>query len=120
MKEARASKVIKEAWIGQTSRYEMASQAATRLELEFNMVPQSVEAPLKAKMSEVHENKKRIERQVEKMEEKIFAMGKLKKEYMNLYKVTNDRIKEAGDVQNWAEMLDQDIRILERIVQLKE
>jgi GCN5-like protein 1 (GCN5L1) len=119
MKEARASKVIKEAWIGQSSRYEMANQAATRLETELNLVPKSVESPLKAKMAEIHENKRRISRQTEKLEEKTFVVSKITREYKNLFKATDNRIKEVGDVQNWAELVDQDIRVLERVVQLK-
>lgn len=120
MKEIRAQKLIKEAWIGQSSRYDTASQAAARLETGLNLVPHAIEAPLKDKMTEAHENIRRIGRQVDRLESHTFAVRKLVKQYKNLVHSTDHRIKELGDVQNWAEMLDQDLRVLERVAALRE
>lgn len=119
VKETSANKLIRDNWIGQTERYEIAAGAAQKFQKELETVGKSVEEPLKNRMIEIHDNDKLIAQQRSKLQKQTGNLQKTTKQLEQLANSALNKVKEAGDVQNWAEMLDQDIRVLEQTVKLK-
>jgi hypothetical protein len=119
VKETSAKKLIRESWIGQAERYEVAGAASKRLEEELALVPERIQKPLMDRMTQVHENDKLISRQRTRIKSQVKGLQRNVKSWDSLANTALSRVKHTGDVQNWAEMIDSDMRVLERTVSLK-
>lgn len=118
-----AKKLIKQAAIGQTERQETARAAQARLAQDLAAIPAALEAPLVEKITEIHANQKLIRAQVDRLEADVQLLRKLNKKCGTFTTSTRNKLKEYGDVQNWAELVDQDLRVIEetiRIIQTTE
>lgn len=118
-KETSAKKLIRESWIGQAECYELAGSASKRLEEELSVTPKKIEKPLLDKINQVHENDKLISRQRNRLNNQLKGLQRNTKSWNNLSSSALTRVKSTGDVQNWAEMIDAELRILERTVIIK-
>lgn len=116
--ELSAKKLIKQSWIGQTERYEIAKQMSNQLATDMAAISPVVEKPLVEKMTEIHRNRKLLAQQVAKLDSNILQLNRQTKKWDHVTTTTRNKVKEHGDVQNWAEMIDQDLRVLEETSRL--
>jgi seryl-tRNA synthetase len=119
MKEVSAHKLIKDASVGQTERYNIANTASNNLITELGLAPQVIEKPLVEKIKLVHDNERMIHTQVYKLRQQQNSLSKSIKTMKAMYDDANNVIKQTGNVQNWAEMLDGDLRVLEEMLRIK-
>ncbi|VVT49747.1 uncharacterized protein SAPINGB_P002423 [Magnusiomyces paraingens] len=113
-----AKKLIKQAAIGQTERHATARAAQARLAADLAAVPVALEAPLVERITEIHANQRRICAQAEQLDSDVAALRKLNAKWRNLTTSTRNKLKDYGDVQNWAEIVDQDLRVIEETIKI--
>lgn len=81
--------------------------------------PANIDRELRAKITEIRQNDKRIIIQKDQLRTKTDALNKHTKEWRSVFNSTDAKIRAVGDVQNWAELIDQEIRVLEKTVELR-
>ncbi|ANB12551.1 hypothetical protein AWJ20_808 [Sugiyamaella lignohabitans] len=116
MKQPTANKLLKGAAIGQSGRLEIVNNATSTLADKLGLVPDELSRPLTDKMTEVYENSRRIGIQAKELSTKTAQLKALTGQWKTLSSGVENKVKEFGDVQNWAEMIDQDLRVLEETI----
>lgn len=119
VKETSANKLIRDNWIGQTERYEIAANAAQNFSKHLEQVGNDIDQPLRDRIQEVYDSDKLITQQRQRLSKQTTDLNKTTKQIQNLTDSALNRVKETGDVQNWAEMIDERLRILEQTVEYK-
>jgi len=65
------------------------------------------------RISLVHANRASIEAQAQALQTRTTTLAKQSKQWQSVVDKANHQLKMLGDVQNWAEVIDREIRILE-------
>jgi hypothetical protein len=84
----------------------------------MNNIGSSLDTQLRSRAQNLHANSTQLEKQQKDL---VKATEGLRKENEKLKKVADDgakRVKELGNVQNWAEMLERDFLVLEETLRL--
>lgn len=96
------------------------AEARAALEASMNNVGSALDANLRARAQDLHTHSAVLEKQQKDL---IKSTEGLRKETDKLKKLAVDggkKVKELGDVQNWAEMLERDFLVLEETLRLVE
>ncbi|KAK2627612.1 hypothetical protein QTJ16_003578 [Diplocarpon rosae] len=96
------------------------AEARAALEASMSNIGSSLDRTLRSRAQNLHDNSKQLEKQ---QKDVIKATEGLKKESEKLGKVAVEgmkRVKELGNVQNWAEMLERDFLVLGETLRLAE
>ena len=94
------------------------AEARSALEASMNNIGSSLDSDLKSRAVNLHSNSAALDKQQKAL---VKETTKLKKETDKLKKVADQGmkdIKEIGDVQNWAEVLERDFLVLEETLRL--
>lgn len=110
VRQPAAAALVKEAGIGDASRREQAKSSRDRFEKFKLEAFKELEAPLVAKIGEVHETRAATAQQLEALELRVTSARKTR----NLLLASIASVKDAG-LQPRAEKVDQDVRILEGV-----
>ena len=81
---------------------------------------QSSLAPLQSRASDIHGASQHIDSQQQSLETTIDKVAKEEKQFEKVAEDAGAKLKELGDVQNWAEMLERDLLVLEDMVETVE
>ncbi|RPA87154.1 hypothetical protein BJ508DRAFT_301267 [Ascobolus immersus RN42] len=100
--------------------YQMKSlDAANRaLAASFQPLAASLEAPLKAHVQQIHQNAKALDQQTKNLERETAKLSRQTKEWNAVVNKTSRGLKEIGDVQNWAEMIERELAIVEETLRI--
>ncbi|KAI9824595.1 MAG: hypothetical protein M1832_001685 [Thelocarpon impressellum] len=101
---------------------EQARLAAARTALTSSLaaVGASVDADIRARGADAHANAATIARQQQDVTRETAALRKQADALQKVADSSAERIKEIGDVQNWAELLERDLLVLEETARLVE
>ncbi|PNS17017.1 hypothetical protein CAC42_4981 [Sphaceloma murrayae] len=101
----------------QTQRQAEARAAVTAT---LNSVGSTYDADLQSRASVLHEGGESIARQEAEVQSSTAALAKQNDELEKLLNSTNKSLNEIGDVQNWAEMIERDLLVVEETLRLVE
>jgi hypothetical protein len=90
------------------------------LEASMINIGSSLDSSLRSRAQNLHDNSKQLEKQ---QKDVVKATEALRKETEKLKKVADEgmrKVKELGNVQNWAEMLERDFLVLSETLRLVE
>jgi hypothetical protein len=96
------------------------AEARRVLEASMNNIGSSLDNDLKSRATTLHANSAALDKQQKQL---IKETANLKKQTDALVKVANEGmkgLKETGDVQNWAEVLEREFLVLEETMRLVE
>ncbi|KAK0100646.1 hypothetical protein ONS95_007099 [Cadophora gregata] len=96
------------------------AEARAALEASMTNIGSSLDTTLRSRAQDLHSNSKQLEKQ---QKDVVKATEALRKESDKLKKVADEgmkRVKELGNVQNWAEMLERDFLVLGETLRLVE
>ncbi|KAJ5221023.1 uncharacterized protein N7469_009910 [Penicillium citrinum] len=79
----------------------------------LHSVGTNLEAPLIDRATTITSNAAALQRQETELAEHTARLAKQNAQWMGLADETRDGLKEIGDVQNWAEMIERDLLVLE-------
>jgi hypothetical protein len=94
------------------------AEARTALEASMSNIGSSLDTALRSRAQNLHANSAQLEKQ---QKDVVKATEGLRKEGEKLRKLADEgskKIKELGNVQNWAEMLERDFLVLQETVRL--
>ncbi|KAE8448795.1 hypothetical protein EG329_008797 [Mollisiaceae sp. DMI_Dod_QoI] len=94
------------------------AEARAALEASMSNIGSNLDHTLRSRAENLHSNSKQLERQ---QKDVVTATSNLRKESTKLQKLADEgskKIKELGNVQNWAEMLERDFLVLGETLRL--
>ncbi|KAJ5129767.1 GCN5-like 1 [Penicillium bovifimosum] len=92
----------------QRQKEALAAFTATLLSVGTNL-----EAPLRDRAANIQSNAVALERQEAELAENTQRLARQNQQWVGLADETREGLKEIGDVQNWAEMIERDLLALE-------
>lgn len=100
-------------------KLETINEASANLVNTLKNAPEALEKPLIEAVCLIHTNQKNITNQAHQLEEKTEQLAKLNKQLQTVASGGDGKLRETGDVQNWAELIDASIRRMERTIKIR-
>ncbi|KAG8531249.1 uncharacterized protein KY384_004607 [Bacidia gigantensis] len=96
------------------------STARTALKTHLNALGASHTAPLERRAKDIQSTSTTLSTQQSQLEKETKELEKERKGLEKEAERHQKKLKELGDVQNWAEVLERDLRVMEETVRLGE
>lgn len=78
----------------------------------------SVDAELRTRAADLHANSAAITKQENELAKQAAALAKQSALWQKLADTSTKKLNEIGDIQNWAEMIERDLLVLEETLKL--
>lgn len=99
-----------------TAQQQREARAAVLASL--SSIGTSIDADLRTRTADLHANSAAIAKQEKELAKQTAALRKETDKWQKLGDTSTKKLNEIGDVQNWAEMLERDLLVLEETVRL--
>lgn len=86
----------------------------------LNSVGSHGDAELQSRAKDIHSNAGAIAKQEAEVAKQTEALAKQTAEFQQMADESRGKLKEIGDVQNWAELLERDLLVLEETLRIAE
>jgi hypothetical protein len=96
------------------------AEAKLAFTASLNSVGTNLDADLRSRAANLHENAAALDKQEADLKKSTQGLAKQNDQWQKLADQGRDGLKEVGDVQNWAELIERDLLILEETVKLAE
>ena len=103
-----------------TSDPSRTSEARAAFLASLSSTGTSALQPLESRARDIHSNSAALTSQTNSLHEQTSALGQENKKYEKMLGEAGEKLKEVGDVQNWAEMLERDMLVLEETMEIAE
>ncbi|KAF2470718.1 uncharacterized protein BDR25DRAFT_303731 [Lindgomyces ingoldianus] len=80
----------------------------------------SVDAEMRTRAADLHSNSEAIAKQEKELTKQTAALAKQSAQWQKLADTSTKKLNEIGDIQNWAEMIERDLLVLEETLRLVE
>lgn len=80
----------------------------------------SVDSDMRTRATDLHANSEAIAKQEKDLAKQTAAVAKQSAQWQKLADTSTKKLNEIGDIQNWAEMLERDLLVLEETLRLVE
>lgn len=104
----------------QESSAKQIEEARTAVTASLSSVGNSLTADLQTRANDLHANAAAIEKQEKELARQAAALAKQSAQYQKLLDKSIKSLNEIGDVQNWAEMIERDLLVVEETLRLAE
>ena len=102
------------------SQDQRTAEAREAFTAHLNSVGSHVDADLQSRAKDIHANSAAIAKQEGDVSKQTAALSKQSAQYQKLADDSRGKLKEIGDVQNWAEMIERDMMVVEETLRLAE
>lgn len=102
------------------SQSQQKKEALAAFTATLHSVGTNLEAPLRDRAATITSNAVALERQEKQLAESTAALARQNREWVGIADETSEGLKEIGDVQNWAEMIERDLLVLEEMMERVE
>lgn len=99
-----------------TAQQQREARAAVLASL--SSIGTSIDADLRTRTADLHTNSAAIAKQEKELAKQTATLRKETDKWQKLGDTSTKQLNEIGDVQNWAEMLERDLLVLEETVRL--
>ena len=96
------------------------TEARAAVTASLNAVGSSIDSELRSRATDLHENAAAVTKQEKTLDRETAALAKQSKEWQKLVDDSTKKLKEVGDTQNWAEMIERDLMVVEETLRLAE
>jgi hypothetical protein len=102
------------------SNSERIAEAKAAVTASLASVGNTIDVDLQSRARDMHANAAAISKQEGKLEFNTADLAKSNAKWKKELDANTRQLNQFGDLQNWAEMLERDILVLEEVVRLKE
>jgi hypothetical protein len=95
-------------------------EARTAFTASLHSVGQTVSADLLARATDLHENEAAIQKQENELARHTAELSRQNDQWDKVVDSARQGLKEIGDVQNWAEMIERDLLVVEEVLRQVE
>ncbi|KAG9185778.1 hypothetical protein G6011_07109 [Alternaria panax] len=96
------------------------SEARAAVTASLTSVGASVDNEMRTRTADLHANSAAISKQERELAKQTAALAKQTAEWDKLLQAGTKKLNEVGDIQNWAEMIERDLLVLEETVRLAD
>lgn len=96
------------------------AEARAAVTASLAAVGSSVDAEMRTRAADLHANSNAITKQEKELAKQTAALAKQTAEFQKLADNSTKKLNEIGDIQNWAEMMERDLLVLEETMRLVE
>ncbi|KAJ4353115.1 hypothetical protein N0V95_003649 [Ascochyta clinopodiicola] len=93
---------------------------STAVLASLSSIGTSIDADLRTRTADLHANSAAIAKQEKELAKQTAALKKESDKWQKLGDTSTKKLNEIGDVQNWAEMLERDLLVLEETLRLAD
>ena len=97
---------------------QQTAEARAAFLASLNSTGSTISTALQTRVQDIHSNTAAITDQEKQIKTATEALGKESKKYDKVIEDGAKKLKELGDVQNWAEMLERDLLMLEETMSI--
>jgi len=94
------------------------AEARAAVTASLASVGASVDNELRTRTADLHTNSEAISKQEKELAKQTAALAKESAQWEKLLNGGTKKLNEVGDIQNWAEMIERDLLVLEETVRL--
>ena len=94
------------------------AEARAAVAASLTSVGSSVDVELRTRAADLHANSAAITKQENEMAKQAAALAKQSAQWQKLADTSTKKLNEIGDIQNWAEMIERDLLVLEETLKL--
>jgi hypothetical protein len=99
-----------------TTEDQQKKEALAAFTATLHSVGTNLEAPLRDRAATITSNAAALDRQEAELAEHTSRLAKQNAQWTGFADETREGLKEIGDVQNWAEMIERDLLVLEEMM----
>ncbi|CRL24209.1 unnamed protein product [Penicillium camemberti] len=103
-----------------TTDDQQQKEALAAFTATLHSVGTNLEAPLRDRAANIQSNAAALERQEAELAENTQRLARQNQQWVGFADETREGLKEIGDVQNWAEMIERDLLALEDMMDVVE
>ncbi|KAJ9664908.1 hypothetical protein H2201_004960 [Coniosporium apollinis] len=96
------------------------AEARAAVTASLSSVGSSVDVGLRARAKDLHANEAAILEQEKELAKQTAALKKEAAQWQKLADTSTKQLNEIGDTQNWAEMIERDLLVVEETLRLAE
>lgn len=96
------------------------TEARAAVTASLSSVGATIDTEMRTRTADLHANSTAISKQEEELVKQTAALAKQSAEWHKLLQGGTKKLNEVGDIQNWAEMIERDLLVLEETVRLVE
>jgi uncharacterized protein (DUF3084 family) len=96
------------------------AEARAAVTASLSAVGSSVDTEMRTRAADLHANSEAIAKQEKELAKQTAALGKQSAQWQKLADTSTKKLNEIGDIQNWAEMIERDLLVLEETMRLVE
>jgi len=96
------------------------AEARAAVTASLASVGTSLDAELRTRTADLHTNSLAISKQENELAKQTAALAKESAQWEKLLSGGTKKLNEVGDIQNWAEMIERDLLVLEETVRVVE
>ena len=104
----------------ETDSQSRTAEARAAVTASLSSVGRSTDAELQTRAADIHANSAAIAKQEESLAKQTAALANQSTQWKKLADNSTMKLKEIGDTQNWAEMIERDLLVVEETLRLVE
>ncbi|KAI9839545.1 MAG: hypothetical protein M1819_002171 [Sarea resinae] len=86
----------------------------------LNSVGSSLDTELRQRAQNLHSNAAAISKQEAELAKQTKGLAKQNAQWQSMADTSREKLKEIGDIQNWAELIERDLLIVEETLRIKD
>ncbi|KAH7117053.1 hypothetical protein B0J11DRAFT_108262 [Dendryphion nanum] len=96
------------------------AEARAAVAASLAAVGSSIDSDMRTRAIDLHANSEAITKQEKELAKQTAALAKQSAQWQKLADTSTKKLNEIGDIQNWAEMIERDLLVLEETLRLVE
>ncbi|CCX04298.1 GCN5-like 1 [Pyronema domesticum] len=112
------ARIIKDDALLRKDRYKRADEARAVLTREIHNLGSTVDIELRDRITNIHSNANALDKQSQQLRNKTNQLAKTTKQWGSMADNARGKLKEIGDIQNWAEMIEHDLMVIEETLRI--
>lgn len=113
-----ATRIIKDDQFLRKDRYRRAEDVRQTLNQELHTLGSSVDLELRDRITNIHSNAAALDNQSKTLRNRTNQLAKTTKQWGGMADSARGKLKEIGDIQNWAEMIEHDLALIEETMRI--
>ncbi|KAF2143276.1 uncharacterized protein K452DRAFT_168544 [Aplosporella prunicola CBS 121167] len=104
----------------QTDTDRRTAEARAAVTASLSSVGSSMDTEMRTRAADIHANAIAIEKQEKDLVKQTAALTKQSAQWQKMADTSTKKLNEIGDLQNWAEMIERDLLVVEETLRLVE
>lgn len=104
----------------QADQARRTAEARAAVVASLNSVGSSLDVDLRDRAANLHSNSAALSKQEADLAKQTAALSKQSTQWQKMADNSREKLKEIGDIQNWAELIERDLLVVEETLRIAE